>query len=223
MNIIQLYWNTVKKVFAHPRAFFQHLPSQGGISTPLAYALVTHWIGTGVSYLWTLRLQLAHSSWLEELLSEISEEIHYSGKSALVGQAQQFFSTWISSLGMVILDPFLILIKILVTSLFVFIAARILVTPGRGDRPQVIQYKAAVQVISYGLTPSLLMGIPWIGSSIAMIYTFFLTIIGIRSYYRVSTLRGIVIYLFPYFIIFGIIGLGSLAVLAFIAAVGFLI
>jgi hypothetical protein len=223
MSLIHLYWKTVKEVLTRPRSFFRNLPSQGGMSTPLAFALVTHWISSVLGYLWSLQFRSISSSWLEQILSEVSDDIDYSGKSAFMDQTKHILSEWFSGLGAVILDPFLVLVNILVSAFFVYIAARIFVTPGRHDRPEVIRYEAAVKIISYGLTPSVLIGVPLIGSMLSAIYTFFLTIIGVSAYYRVSTLRGMLIYLFPKVIIFGIIALGSLAFLTLLAVIGFLI
>jgi hypothetical protein len=136
------YFRDLKKVTFQPTLFFKALPVSGGIGGPLAFALVTHWIGAALGY------------FMDSLTGNIGERMmhqmvqfssHYSTRSLGTGDIDapmkmangwmnslnqgQKFADWIWGSGGTLLDPFFTLVIILFTSFFVFIGARLFVNP----------------------------------------------------------------------------------------------
>lgn len=207
MNAIKNYFATLQSVLFHPRAFFRDLPSQGGISTPLAFALVTHWLGAFFEFLWVSIFKFSQINWLSDLFSTLEDEVHYSGKSSYTLKAKE----WLMSLdlgtgfGLILLDPFKTLFGILLAALSIFIGAWFLVSKKTGDQHRPVDLKSTIRMVCYTISPSILTGIPLLGAFIPFIYILVLNILGIAAFYRVSHLRAIAIYLFPMLILFGIL------------------
>jgi len=81
------------------------MPVSGGLARPLAFALVTHWLGSALSFLW--RLGAARSVW-----EYFQEEV------PLPSYVKEKFVGWFFGVGSIIIDPFLTLISIFFTSFF---------------------------------------------------------------------------------------------------------
>jgi hypothetical protein len=143
------YFRDLKKVTFEPTLFFKALPVRGGIGGPLAFALVTHWIGAASGY------------FMDSLTGNIGERMmhqmvqfssHYSTRSLGTGDIDapmkmangwmsslsqgQKFADWIWGSGGTLLDPFFTLVIILFTSFFVFIGARLFVVPTFRPAPE---------------------------------------------------------------------------------------
>lgn len=182
------------------------------MSQPLTFALVSHWLGAAIGYLWTLALGGSMIHYLENYfqMNDSSSSIDYMGRSAQYIQARDRILHWIFGTGSIITDPFSTLFVILFTSFLVFIGVRILVTPGKAGHLQEITYESSVRVISFGIGPAILACIPFIGRFIAPLYILIVTVIGVKEVYRVGVGRAIVIALFPKLLFLGIIFLGFL-------------
>ena len=111
---------------------------------------------------------------------------------------------WFWGVGSVIADPFLTLASILLTSIFVFAGARILVPTDQTYRSE-ITYESAVRVVAYGMTPAILAAVPFVGPAVAYLGVLIVTVIAARELYRISTGRAIFVALFPKFLFLGII------------------
>src|SRR5205807_1717824 len=53
-EIVRNYFSDIFQIMTRPSSFFQHMPLRGGLSRPLGFALVTHWLGRSIEYLWHL-------------------------------------------------------------------------------------------------------------------------------------------------------------------------
>jgi hypothetical protein len=219
-DLIRGYFGTVKRVLLTPSAFFRELPLEGGLSKPLTFALVTHWIGSAFTYVWAM---LAGNA-VEKLANkfafsvtsqgpDIDSAARFSRWMAVQQQAAHWFWTWFWGAGSIILDPFKTLLTIFITSMFIYVAARLFVN---SDRQTNVRYESAVRLVSYGTTPAILAAFPFVGSFAAYIYVLVVTLIGARELYRVGSGRAMLIVLFPYLLFVGIIAMGVL-LLAFLA------
>jgi len=209
LSVIRNYFSDVWQILTHPTLFFRHMPLTGGIAQPLAFALVTHWLGSALSFLWHLIIggTLAKSvqSWMQ-----MSEDIDHIGRNAQMIQARDRIIEWFFGAGPVILDPFLTLFSILATSFLVFLGARILVAPGKKGHPTEITFESAVRIVAFGLTPSILAAVPILGGFLSSLGVMIVTIIGAKEVYKIGTGRAIAVALFPKLLFFGIIGMGLL-------------
>lgn len=223
-GLVTGYFRKVWRIHVSPVAFFSELPLRGGLAGPLAFALVTHWLGSSMAFVWRTLLGGELSDFfgkMSGLLGEIAQvpDVDSPGRVAgwgTVQEAQDWFTRWFWGAGSVIVDPFWTLASVLFVSLLIYTGARILVTPGKDGSPREITYESAVRLVCYGMAPSLLAGVPLVGRGIAFLYTAFVTVAGARAIYRVGTLRAIAIALFPQLLeLVAILTAVSVAVLLF--------
>lgn len=136
-----------------------------------------------------------------------SDPIDSLGRDQAWTELKTRLGEWFSSVGSVIADPFLTLIWVLVVSAFVFLGARLLVTPGKGGSPREITFESALRIVAYGLSPSILVAVPLVGGVVAKVWIAVVTVIGAREVYRVGTGRAIVIGLFPKILFWGLLAI----------------
>lgn len=186
------------------------MPLTGGMSGPLAFALVTHWIGAAFAFIWHLLIGGAISRYFEDffrIAGDVSD-IDHPGKFAQWMDMRERVTHWFWGAGSVIADPFLTLASIFFASFLVWIGARILVSPGKDRAPREITFESALRLVCYGMSPSILAGLPLFGWGLASLLTLIVTIIGAKEVYRTTTGRAIVIALFPKLVFLAVILLG---------------
>ena len=221
MSQIRWYFHTVWRILSSPTQFFQSMPVAGGMSGPLAFALVTHWVGSSIEFIWTAVFGIGAGTSFKKLMKLFIEKGgRWSGEEDYTYYYQKL--PWIAEddrlsdiywgLGTIVLDPFSTVLSILFTAFFVWLGARILVSPARAGDLQEITFESVVRVISYGLTPSLFLGLPLLGGMISSLYVLVITVIGVREIYRVKPGRALAIVLFPKLLFFGIISMGLILI-----------
>jgi len=202
LTLIRNYFKDLWQILTQPALFFRHMPIHGGMSRPLVFALVTHWLGAAIGFLWDLLFggsfyQILHKAYK---MSQQSSDF----------DAPHSFSEWFLGTGQIVADPFFTLFKIGVASLFVFVAARILVSPSTDGHPKEINFESAVKIICFGMTPSIFSVIPLIGGVLSTLGMLVISSIGAKEVYKIDPGKAIVIALFPKLIFVGIIGMGLL-------------
>ena len=209
-DLVRGYFKTVKTILLTPTKFFRDLPLSGGLTRPLTFALITHWIGAAFTYIWSM---LAGNS-VEHLAKYIKFSTHSSDidSAARVSQwlevqnrATHLFLNWFWGAGSIILDPFKTLVTIFVTAAFVYVAARLFVNSSRQTD---VTYESSIRIVSYGMTPAIIAAFPFVGMFAAKLYVLVVTVIGAREAYRTSSTRAMLIVLFPYLLFIGIIAMG---------------
>jgi hypothetical protein len=213
------YFGAVWQIIARPSEFFRSLSTTGGIARPIAFALVTHWLGSSFSYLWRSLLnpdwRSGTEGWIGQILTPAGSvyDVDSPGRHAQWANLQSHLRDWFWGASSVIADPFTTLISIVFVSFFVFLGARILVTPAvtkPGEAPRPINYESAVRIVAYGLTPAILSVIPFAGGIISTLAVLLVTVTGAREIYRISWSRAFVVATFPKILFFGtiIVGVG---------------
>jgi len=198
-NPISQYVQTLWSLLSKPTHFFRGLPLRPGIVWPLLFAVLTHWLGSGLSYLWKVCLgqmiegRLADFFVAAHKLADIEDEL----PADTLKQLKDHFLTWVWGVGSVIVDPFFTVAKVLLTSIFIWVAARIFGDLRRSDANERYAFESAVAVSSFAMAPAVLNGIPIVGGIVASLFTFIITFIGVREIYRVSSGRSLLIVLFP--------------------------
>ena len=110
--------------------------------------------------------------------------------------------------GPVLLDPFISLFWIFLTSLLVFVGARLLV-PTKNNL-QTVTFESSLQIVCFSMGSAIFTVIPWMGGLIYWVWCPILMIIGSKEIYKVSGRRAVLIALFPDLIFFGILLFGIL-------------
>lgn len=215
--LIKRYFSDLWQIITQPARFFRRMPLSGGLAHPLAFALVTHWLGSAFEFLWRNLLGGVVGGYFGRMFRVASDvaDIDSQGRGAEILQLRERMLHWFWGAGSVIVDPFFTLFQVLFISFFVWVGARLLVTPGKDGAPSEITFESAVRLICFGLSPAILACIPILGSFTATLLTFIVTVVGAREIYRVRTGRAIAIALFPKLLFFAII-IGGLGFLLFV-------
>lgn len=208
MIFIRKYLETLWSILRTPSQFFKKMPIGGGLAAPLTFALATHWMGTLGAYLWRMLLgtDSVLQSWWRSRMENVDVDT-IDDYSWMADNLNQWSKDFFWSAGSVVLDPFKTLLSILATSLFVFIGARLLVSPGKHGAPWEIRYESAVRIMAYSTAPSILLALPMGGEFLAWIGGLILSVIGAREVYRVDTGRALTIAFFPQILVFGVVAL----------------
>lgn len=204
---VSRYWEDLKLLLLKPRQFFRQMPRNGGFAQPLAFALIAHWIGTAISFLWGSAFLRTGQEYFEKWASMFgnSNQIDVIRRASQWDTARHAFMTWFWGMGSVIADPFWTLASLLISSFFVFIGARIFVG-AMSDAPAVasneqhrhqVTYESAVRIMSYGAVASIFQVLPFAGRAVAYLYGLYISTIGAKEVYRVGTGRALLIVLFP--------------------------
>lgn len=203
---IQRYFGDLKAVLTQPTAFFRRVPLTDSLSRPLAFALVTHWIGVAIEHLWQAALGGLFATRFEQILKrfETLPEVESLGKGATYQQFRQAFLDWIWGTSSILLDPVWTILGIFWVAIWVYAGARLLITPGRTGANREITFHSAVRIVAYGMTASIFRAVPGVGSLAAAIGTWVLTVIGAREIYRTSTTRAVFVGLFPQMLLLGV-------------------
>jgi hypothetical protein len=205
-NLITDYFRQVWRILTQPSAFFRSMPVRGGVSGPLAFALITHWLGSAASFLWRLLIGGALGGYIEHVMHMAGDvaDVDSPGRNAQLMEMTERMKHWIWGAGSVIADPFLTLFRIFFISFLVYLGARIFVTPGKNGAPREITFESALRIICYGMTPAILSVLPIFGGPISSIYVMVVTVIGAREVYRIDSGRAVLVALFPQLLLFGI-------------------
>ena len=210
LDPIQNYFQMLGQILLRPKKFFSTVSLTGGLSGPLAFALISHWLGAAFSLIWTLMFSDPVGSFFHQVFNAAQNmQLMDSNYPSLGG--------WVWNAALVIADLIITLVQIFITSLLVFIGARIFITPGQNGAPNEISFESIVRLIAYARTPMILTALPFMGSFIGYVYVFVLTVIGAKEIYKISTGRAVFITIFPTFAVFLLVF--SLFVMFFFAAV----
>ena len=183
---------TVGRILRHPVLFFRSMPQTGGLSVPLAFALGVRWVVRLVEYfLGGVRGRPA---------AEIVES--FRGTFGLEpggwGSARGEVLEWVLGAGNVLADPFYSLARILVSALLLYLGAALLV-------PVKVRYEAVVRILCASQVAVVFSWVPGIGFFIAGVYTFILSVIGLREVFQISTARATVIAATPAVVLAGVV------------------
>ncbi len=214
---IRDYLHTSRQLLTSPSAFFRGLDPEAGVIRPMLYALITHWIGTAIQFVWISWAGLQILPWLKDqfgkLFSAASDiggdldQIDSLGRHAqqTLIPFQEKFSGWALGVAPVLIDPFTYVLSLLFLTSIVWMGARLLVTPTKNGAPDEIRFESALQILCYASAASLLNFLPLIGTGLDAFFGAILAIIGVREVWKTSTFKAIVIALFPKILFVGAI------------------
>jgi hypothetical protein len=201
---LESYFSDLKTLYSSPSRFFKTISVDQNIAYPIAFGLISHWIGSSVNYLWSFAYRQSDVSWIDRmaLLAGRGREIEALGNNARWLDAKQRLSGWLTGMGSVVLDPFTTLFWIFITSALLFISARLFVgavsdTPLRPARLREVTFQSSFRIVSFAQAAYLLSMIPFAGKPLSLLAAIAFTTIGTRELYNVSSGRALLIVLFP--------------------------
>lgn len=219
-DLIHHYFAQLWQILTHPTQFYRQMPIEGGLTGPLTFALVTHWLGAAVSFLWSTLMGQWFAHFVDTFSRIATDVAQRNGENSQLPFAEMLtykdrLWQWFWGAGSIVIDPFLTLFSILFTSFLVFVGAKIFVCwispQSSEEKSPPVTYESAARIICYGMAPMILTGIPLFGWGLATFLSAIITIIGAKEVYRVGTFRAIVIALFPKLLFLGFI-LGSVLI-----------
>lgn len=190
-GFIGAFFETIRESLFSPSKFFKKISFGEGYWAPLIYGLITGIIGNGCAIFWV---------WLF--------------MAQLIPLDRIPFQYSLSILQMIVPLPFQLAIAMFIGSAVIHLCLMIV----RGNNNG---YKTTFRAISYSYSGYLFGIIPFIGMIIGGIYTFILTIIGVKEGHEISTGKAILAVLLPAIVIFGLIFIAILVVMMFIGSMGF--
>jgi hypothetical protein len=185
------FFQTVRESLFSPSRFFKKISFGEGYWVPLIYALIVGIIGNGCAIFWI---------WLFMAQFIPTDRIP--------------FQYSINVLQIIVPLPFQQALAVFLGSAIIHLCLMIVGGNNNG-------YKTTFRAISYSYSGYLFGIIPFIGLFIGNIYTFILTIIGVREGHGISTGKAILAVLLPAIVIFGLIFIAILLVMMFVGSMGF--
>lgn len=189
-------FKTVNDVLFRPSDFFKNLRVTGGLTDPLLFAMIIGMVGLMFMSVWDLVL---HDSMQSIMTPEMRNA---AGRGMSNGIA--------SPLGMVMM-PFLLILWLFIVSgilhLFLMVA--------RGAKAG---FEATFRVVSYSVSPFLIMVIPYCGMLITMLWMLTLTVIGLRDAHETTGGKATAAVLFPFLFCCGTMLLAAVLFMGAIAS-----
>ncbi|MDR3607958.1 MAG: hypothetical protein P4M08_11340 [Oligoflexia bacterium] len=213
---ISAYFEGLRNLLFRTTAFFRSVPLDNGLGGPLAFGLVSHWIGKAGENLWLNFLNSKTTSMMWGWGNRLPG-IENLGRDARWHMAQQRLTDWLNGVSSVVLDPFFTVFWILFGAVLLFISARIFIGSvsdriGKPARLREISFASAVRVIAYSQAAAVFLLIPTIGSFIAFWMGLWIIFVGIRELYNVTNGLALWVLLSEKLILFFVFGATLLAV-----------
>jgi hypothetical protein len=159
---------TTRFVLTSPTAFFRSLPVEGGIGSPLLYAVIIGWAGLIVASLY----QAIFRSIMGSPLSTLGDRPELT---AMVG----WIEGWAGFVVQVIFGGLFVVIGVFVGAAIVHLMLLLLGGARNG-------FEATVRVVCFAQATSIIFVIPFCGQLIGAIWTLVLYVIGLAEAHRIG-------------------------------------
>lgn len=183
---------TLGRILRHPVMFFRSMPESGGLSVPLAFALGVRWVVRLAEYF----LGGVRGKPAAEIVESFRGTFGLEPGNWVTARGEVL--EWVLGAGNVLADPFYSLARILVSALLLYFGASLLV-------PVKVRYETIVRILCASQVAVVFSLVPGIGFLIAGVYTFVLTVIGLREVFQISGARATVIAATPGVVLAGVI------------------
>jgi hypothetical protein len=177
---------TIKDVLLTPRTFFHRMPSQVGLAQPLYFALVVGVFAAFFAWMWSL----AGSSLTMFYAEDLSD--------VLQGPLQHFVLFVFSPIAM----AFLVFFKAGIIHLVLMLVG--------GNK---LGFEATFRVAAYGEAAGILALIPGCGSPLGILWSLFITIVGLYSIHETDPWKAVVAVVAPMFVCLSFITTSAFLVL----------
>jgi hypothetical protein len=186
--------HTAKQVLLRPTDFFKTMRVTGGLTDPLLFALIVGMVGLMFLYFWDILLHDSMRIFMTPGMKSAAGDSLFHG----MGMA-----------AAAVFMPFFLIMWLFVVSgmlhLFLMLA--------RGAKSG---FEATFRVVCYGVSPFLLLSIPYCGALITIVWSMTLGVIGLKEAHETTGGKAVFTVLFP--LIF-CCGLGALLMALFMGAI----
>jgi hypothetical protein len=197
-NPVRIFFELSGKILFEPSRFFREDLGGMSLSDSATFGLIGAWVATMISFLWetvnSLVLAGIFEKWVQRLLS--SDE-----SFALLSASGESF-LW--SAGILLLVPFLLLLRIAFTSIAMFVFAKLLIADDRGA-PDNVTYKNVLRIQGASLSAKWFLVVPFFGGLLSYFAFLIFTVTGIRERFSVSTRRAAAVVLAPYLVLLAMV------------------
>lgn len=184
-GLLNALYLTVKDVLFTPSRFFQRMPSQVGLLQPLLFALVLGAVGTFIA-------------WIYSLVSSSLQMMIFGELEA--GKSLNLFFIFLFS-------PVLVTIGLFIQA---GLTHGLLVLLGGGR----LGFEATFRVAAYSEAATILLLIPICGSTIALVWSLVILILGLYNIHDTAPWKAVLAVLAPMLVCFATIGGGIIMLLA---------
>lgn len=167
---------TVREVLFSPSAFFKKMPVTGGLTDPLLFAMIIGMAGLIFLSVWD---HLLHDS----MQSFMTPEMRSAAGRGMPDSIASPFGA--------LLMPFLLIMWLFVVSGMLHLFLMLV----RGEKAG---FEATFRVVSYSISPFLIMVIPYCGTPITMFWMLTLAMIGLRDAHETTGGKATLAVLFPF-------------------------
>ncbi len=181
LGFVGAFTGTLILSLTKPKEFFKRVPTTGGFSTPIIYALISGMLGTWLNLAW----QMLFIYW-----------------GIIEPDAQSPDSIMGFNIMITVLSPIIIPLGLLAGTGIIQLALMVLGV-------QESNYETTFRVICYSSGAAVLGMLPVIGSMIGAFMTISLEAMGLREVYDISLRRGFAAVIFPIILILMIVLLTS--------------
>lgn len=172
LGLLNAYVETTKQVLLSPAVFFRAMPGAAGIGAPLAYGVLTAYIGAAVSALYQLVLHSVMGSWASQ----------FAQGGEAFERLVPIFTQGAGLLMTLILGPLFALMGIFVGAAITHLFLMLFGGANRG-------FEATLRTVCYCQATQLLQVVPLCGGLVASIWGIVVLIIGLSEAHGVG--RGI--------------------------------
>jgi hypothetical protein len=177
---------TVKDVLLTPRTFFHRMPTQVGLAQPLYFALVLGVVAAFFAWMWSL----AGSS-LQMFVAEDLEEV-------IQGPLYSFLAFLFSPVTVAIL----VFLKAGLVHLVLMLVG--------GNK---LGFEATFRVSAYGEAAGILALVPFCGIFFGVLWSLFITIVGLYSIHETDPWRAVVAVVAPMFLCLSLFSVSAILVM----------
>lgn len=209
-GLIRKFFGLTGRILMEPSKFFRQDLNLLSWSEAMTFGIVGAWISTLIAFVWeTLNsLFLIHffEKWVQTFFA--SEEA-----ISLFGEGANGF-LW--SAGLLLLTPFLLLLRLFFSSLAVYFFAKLLIEPNERALEQP-SLPGIIRIFGVSLAGSWFCVVPILGAPISFVARMVLAVTGIRERYGISTRRSMAVVFGPYLFFVAMLFLFLLVALLFLS------
>lgn len=190
---VREYLRRLRLALLHPTRFFHEEFPSLSTSEALAFGVVSAWLASVVAFfLQTFNLFLmsqVFDRWMQRLMAA-EESMGMAGISG---------SSFLWSAGILVLGPFLYVLRILVSSISVFAFCRLFIEDDAGA-PEAVGFATVLRIEASAASAHWYQVVPFFGPLLAFVAGVVISVTGVRERFRVSTRRAAMAVLAPYFL-----------------------
>lgn len=197
LDWIRNYLVQLKAVLFQPTRFFRAFDVTTGLGSILAFALITHWIGSALQFIWQSLTWNQMEQFFRLLLQQYQNKSQIHGvRSSILQTGGEQFIHWFIGVGSILTDPFVTLMSAAFFSSLIYLGARLFIG-NAGFNGLEVRWKTVFMIYCFALAGSIFRGIPFLGNMVASVWSFVIGMVAFEQVFKVSRLRAAGVMFFP--------------------------